>query len=274
MAFHSTPVLARTWCVTCLFVGCRAALPMDELTNLDDTLALVQQSMKARRRQSLGGAFLSPSSAATSTFVPFLGDSDCAAHPAMCLPPFNCHQTSHTALTQWSQEGWGKGGQPNWSIWCLDSRYEPYASKCAAGDLDGAGLVQYQLTTAGHYGEHIAELDASSCFMDGHCANTAVTNSTTAAEAIQMCDDRFGREVWTSYGKENSRPEDKIGFALEEIPSYSDGFTHPEQTRPFILAACAMGNYHCDIRYCQNYCQDEYYVRKYAYLEKKFAQAK
>jgi len=274
MAFRSTSTFPWSCCVLCFFVGCRGASLTDQLADLDDNLALIQQSMKARRRQTSDDALMFPSAGTASTFVPFLGDSDCAAHPAMCLPPFNCHQTSRTALTQWSQEGWGKGGRPNWSTWCLDARYEPYASKCAAGDLDGAGLVQYQLTTAGKFGEHTAEMDASYCFMDGHCTNTAVTNSTTLAEAIQMCDDRFGREAWTSYGKENSLPEHEIGFALEDLATLSNGFTDPKQTRPFILAACAMGNYHCDVRYCQHYCKSEHYARKYGYLEKKFARTK
>jgi len=227
--------------------------------------------MEPRRRHSAAPRAASPEVHAVdgAAGAAFLETKDCASYPAFCAAPFDCHKTNRLELHGWARNGWASEGRPNWKTWCLDSRYAPYAGRCAAGDLAGAALLQFQRTTAGEYGEHTMELDASACFMDGHCANAAVTSSTTVEEAVRMCDERFGRKAWSTFGSESSPPENRMGFALDGLTDYSNGFASVNQTRPYMLAACAMGNYHCDVMYCRHYCGDERYVRKYGHLLEK-----
>ena len=45
------------------------------------------------------------------------------------------------------------------------------------------------------------------------------------------------------------------------------GFKDQHLTQNFLKAACAMGNYHCDVMYCkETYCKKEYYVERYKHL--------
>merc|ERR1712183_376742 len=100
-------------------------------------------------------------------------------------------------------------------------------------------------------------MDASYCFMEGHCANTKVTLSTTLEEATHMCDKRYGRKAWTSVSFTNK-------ISSPTMVNQSSGFRDYNLTRTYALMACAMGNYHCDVIYCrETYCKNTTYSEKY-----------
>eukprot|EP00415_Alexandrium_ostenfeldii_P004556 UN4556 len=134
-------------------------------------------------------------------------------------------------------------------------------------DLVKAGHIQYQWSVDQKSG--IDELDGSYCFIEGHCTNEAVTNQTTVEEATQMCDERYGREGWSTVGSIKSMP--MMMEAMHTVPladtQGADGFHDARGTKLFLKLACAMGNYHCDVMYCkETYCKNPYYVKKYSHL--------
>jgi len=216
----------------------------------EDITSLLQQSFRVRDRGT--AEHLQPS-----------GKFDCAAHPSLCKAPFNCQDLTPADEQAWDLHGWAANGT-NWRIWCLMPHYDKYSSLCASGDIHGAARAQYLATTAGKFGKYTMEMDGSYCFIGGLCANTAVTNDTTLQEAEEMCDQRFGHEAWTTMNVQSSLSNHT---AQNDLKDLRHGFHSPLQTRPFLLAACAMGNYHCDVRMCQvGYCQDEYYVKKYGHF--------
>jgi len=262
--------------------GCNASDTDGASCAQDDETALIQKGLHVRHRHQRISDLESPvhehpqhhrpPSGNLLLSLAGEGDFDCEEHPRLCEAPFNCHEVSTSDIDRWLKEGVSAKGRPNYKLWCAVPHYEAYASKCVAGDLDGAGRAQFRLTTGGHFGPVTKEMDASACFMDGHCTNSEVTNDTTIDEAVQMCDDRFGREAWSRWGSESMPAQDHLDYSLPA--DMSTGYEGPEQTRPFMLAGCAMGNYHCDVRYCQEtYCKEEYYVQKYGHLLKRYGWA-
>jgi len=233
----------------------------------EDSIALLQQDVRAHRRKS---ATASGRLSILANLSQGHGQSpapafDCTAYPELCKAPFNCDQPLPPTETFLDiAQGIGSRGV-NLRSWCLSPSYAPYVSQCiGAGDLDGAAKTQFEMTTAGAFGEFTNELDGSYCFIEGHCTNTAVTNATTLEEATRMCDERYGHGAWAHAG---SLPE-TLATATATLDE-KNGFASSDQTRHFVLLACAMGNYHCDVRYChETYCKDEYYIRKYGHFLK------
>ena len=181
-----------------------------------------------------------------------LNQFDCEAYPKMCRAPFNCHRVPGlSADPSWlhgnASEGLAASG-PNLQAWCSVPMFEGYIHTCLVEkDLAKAARLQYEGTKAGKYGPYSYELDGSYCFIEGHCLNTRVSHGTTLEEASQMCDERYGRSRWANFGSWLSH--DVIG--LPEPKNASNGFDGQENTAPFLLAGCAMGNYHCDVMYCR-----------------------
>jgi len=244
----------------------------------DDETALIQQVLHVKHRHDRSPALQEEEELRQSLATNLvhrlleLGKFDCARYPSLCQAPFNCHEVDTADLRRWLQDGPAASGTPNYKLWCAIPHYQAYASRCAAGDLSGAGKIQFQMTNSGYFGQHVKELDGSYCFMEGHCANTNVTNTTTALEAVQMCDDRFGREAWSTWGSLSTPSEDQLGTHFPT--DMSGGYTSQAQTRPTVLAACAMGNYHCDVLSCrETYCKEEYFVNKYGRLLKEYGWA-
>jgi len=200
---------------------------------------------------------------------------DCAAHPKLCESPFECGSATLPSIIPNIFQGVAQNG-PNLQLWCAATEYENYVSECLAKkDLVSAAHTQYNDTVAGRFGPFTHELDGSYCFIEGHCLNEAVSSTTTLEEAAQMCDDRYGHERWASFGN----PLSQISMVRNVAPAIvgatlanlhgdpSGGFTGQSQTTDFLLAACAMGNYHCDVVYCkETYCKNEYYIKKYGHF--------
>jgi len=189
---------------------------------------------------------------------------DCQKYPAFCGAPFNCQLPHKPELPR------AKNEHANLETWCTQAQYYPYMKACVVDkDLKKAAQVQYQwsLDNRGPQGG-VDELDGSYCFMEGHCSNEAVTENTTMEEAEKMCDFRYGHKGWAHW--DLSQEPRAIASSLlfgKFLASNTTGFHDRKLTRFFLKAACAMGNYHCDVMYCkETYCKKDYYIKKYQHL--------
>uniref|UniRef100_A0A7S2ACV4 Uncharacterized protein n=1 Tax=Alexandrium andersonii TaxID=327968 RepID=A0A7S2ACV4_9DINO len=238
----------------------------------EDSLALLQHAVQPRRQQVTArlGFGDDPSSLPGAPGLPSMEELWCASFPSFCKEPFNCQNYTDYMALAWLEQGLAPDGKPNYFNWCSQSDSSAWMSKCAAGDLLGSAKTRYFLVNNGMYGGLKQELDGSACFLEGHCTNTAVTENTTAEETAAMCDKQYGHEAWTRFGSSHAPPENAIGFGMENgFADYRNGYLSHAQSRPFALASCAMGSFHCDVVYCrENYCKDEYYIKKYGHFLK------
>jgi len=193
---------------------------------------------------------------------------DCASNPHMCRAPFNCQSWGQKDRFDMMLNGVGKSGHANLRFWCDHAQYgQNLVKECLVNqDLKRSAQVVFDWTVAREDGTDL--LDASYCFIEGHCTNTAVTDNTTLEEAEAMCDERLGHEAWAS----SFLTKPALMAQLMEVQRKGgmdrrEGFRHTLLTGMFLKFACSMGNYHCDVQYCKHtYCQKEYYVKKFAHL--------
>eukprot|EP00416_Gambierdiscus_australes_P015127 CAMPEP_0171058920 /NCGR_PEP_ID=MMETSP0766_2-20121228/2837_1 /TAXON_ID=439317 /ORGANISM="Gambierdiscus australes, Strain CAWD 149" /LENGTH=255 /DNA_ID=CAMNT_0011514279 /DNA_START=35 /DNA_END=802 /DNA_ORIENTATION=- len=210
----------------------------------------------ATRAQALAAAAQAPPPSA-----PF----NCSRWPTLCQAPFDCQTWTPEEKTQYSIRGLASEGHSNPRSWCMSPQYHEYAVECLVKkDLVKAAHLQYKWSIDSHDG--IEELDGSYCFIEGHCSNLAVTNATTLEEADAMCDERYNHDDWTkmlSISKMHLMPN----LVDAQGASKTTGFHNPKLTQFYLMMACAMGNYHCDVMYCkETYCKMPYYVQKYGHL--------
>lgn len=185
---------------------------------------------------------------------------NCTHVPYFCREPFNCHKVPTKATIATAD------GHADYSGWC-DGNADHFARaavSCAAGDLSGYGRIIHQAQLSIQvgpvsFGKTVEGLDAHYCFAFGHCDNKEVTTQTTLREAEAMCDRRFGHEHWTQISKANlSLGPDHIKMGWHGMYFDETGETD------FAEMACAMGNYHCDVIYCQQeYCSKQEFIDKY-----------
>lgn len=193
---------------------------------------------------------------------------DCKAEPYLCQEPFRCN-------VEKSQEELDRlqiataDGHPDLSSWC-ESPYSKAANECFKGNLTGYATVMHRTQVATSNGNGgIEGMDAHYCFSFGHCDNTEVTVNTTLQEAEDMCDRRFGHDRWSNL---------TFDEAMGNLAFWPEGDLHlgldlsmhlgPKAEFAFAEMACAMGNYHCDVVYCQQeYCNAPEFVEKYGHLK-------
>mmetsp|Transcript_53131 Transcript_53131/g.99588 ORF Transcript_53131/g.99588 Transcript_53131/m.99588 type:complete len:238 (-) Transcript_53131:73-786(-) len=202
-----------------------------------------------------------------------LTEAICSTYPWMCSAPVDCRNEGgqivfeelKQMLDQLQRRVVNTPGQPNLRSWCVTPSYwEHFVPTCLVkGDLMASARKQFQWSVQRH---PIDEVDASYCFLMGHCENVEVTEETTREQAITMCNKRFPEpNGWQSVGF-NSPPK----VHLEMRPWITDEYTHlntTEQAEPYLKLACAQGNYHCDVMYCkETYCKTVYYRKKYQHL--------
>jgi hypothetical protein len=196
---------------------------------------------------------------------------DCQTYPTFCKAPFNCSTLSMDVAMQIMKskgnmiaEGIAVNG-PNFAAWCPNPAYASYVGECVANkDPIKAAHHLYSMTKRGELGEKASlEKDASMCFIEGFCADTRVTASTTVEEASQICDEKYGHDRWTNYGAESSN----------DRPGYEKGpfFTKRSETMPYAISTCAQGAYHCNVMYCkETHCKSVPMVAKYGHYSEKF----
>lgn len=194
---------------------------------------------------------------------------DCSSYPALCVEPFNC-QTSDGSQGIGPGAAIAKNGHANLQSWCQVPQYHEFVGQCIVEkDLVKAGHTQYTNTKAGKHGPNTFQMDGSYCFIEGHCLNQAVSENTTLEEAESQCDARYGHEAWTTMGDHQSHDTMTHLSFMSNLGKLdlSNGFPGKEGTQGFLLMACAMGNYHCDVMYCkETYCKDQDMIQKYGHF--------
>jgi len=190
---------------------------------------------------------------------------DCGKHPLLCKPPFNCQNWNIAEHAKYLELGVAADGKANLRMWCAFPSYDKYMDTCLV-QKDPVKAAQIQYTWAKEQQNGIDDMDASYCFIEGHCTNALVTNETTLEDTYEMCDSRFQRTHWTSFGSLAMTP--LILSKMDITPQdWSEGVKDPVTSRLFVQAACAMGNFHCDVMMCkETYCKDPRYVRKFGHL--------
>lgn len=255
-------------CLSLLGVACLASCRAET----DDAASLVQARVEAEAGSELGTSRMDwmhnifGNRTKKAQTPKKKSRVDCDLHPDLCKEPFNCQDFGRKDDFDWMVNGMAKNGHANPHAWCASVDYEPYAKQCLqTKDLMTAAWTQYNWTRDTH--PWILEIDASYCFIEGHCTNTAVTEHTTLDEADKMCDERFGKEAWNKFPSLFKSDLGRFTSHLTQIKP-KDGFHSREATKFFMHAACAMGNYHCDVIYCrETYCKMPHYQQNYKHLE-------
>jgi len=197
---------------------------------------------------------------------------NCSRHPMFCHPEVNCADAPITTdeRAAWDMKLATEDGHANLRSWCMVyPKYTTPLQKCVL-ERDPKGYSQEAF--AAQKKANLVMADAVYCFVAGHCNNTAVTASTTMLEAEAICDAKYGHDRWTNVGFREfvgvlNRAQRTMAAQtqnlLEHRSSWAD-LVHLARHESDISAmtACAMGNYHCDVVYCQDhYCHDESYAR-------------
>jgi len=202
------------------------------------------------------------------------GGVDCALHPMFCAPKLNC---AGQPLTPAEREGLGsrlasRDGRANLRSWC--AAYPKYASsvqKCIVDeDLAGYARAMYESQKQ----LKLLEPDAAYCFAVGHCNNTALAASATLEQAEAFCDQQYGHAAWTSIGWNQMHKVMDVAqeFVSGEVPTSLASWAAKvavikNMSSVSALTACAMGNLHCDVQYCQqNFCGDTTYRARFGNL--------
>jgi len=244
----------------------RVRMPLDGLLSMllacfvraarvNDEFALAQLSVIPRHSHPLGGTKADvgagPAEADVEAAVGFLGAAgrvDCNATPEVCHDGlFECQDWNFMEfdLRDITAPSSGSGararssrrGHPNPHSMCTAS-YLPAWYQCLKGDPVKGAHMTYEIQGD----DKIRTIDASYCFAAGHCNNTKVNNGTKLNQAEEMCDAIYGHEAW-------------VGFGFAHILGAKA--TDVGRTNKWAQLACAMGNWHCDVMYCQEmYCHN------------------
>jgi len=194
---------------------------------------------------------------------------NCSQHPSLCEAPLDCNSKPVTMeeVARWTAVGFAtEDGHSNLRIWCtLPGFADSLVKNCLTNhDLKTHAQVAFDGQVA-HGGD---QLDGSYCFMEGHCTNMNVTYDTTVEEAEALCDAKYGHETWTSFKLSDF---DIVEELHPNATSTVTGFHSRAITAAYGIAACAMGNFHCDVIYCRDtYCKKPEYVEKYGHYLKDF----
>lgn len=188
--------------------------------------------------------------------------TNCTERPAYCGAPLHCE----VPPTEDEMLGWviqfAQPEQPNLKSWCGQYAFASgVVEQCLKNrDLALAGKLTFEAQKA----TNTDELDASYCFIAGHCDpdGPAVANNATVEDGVKLCDAKFGPAGWTTafgagglFVKMNTSAQ---------LVSHTCGFLSRDLAMDFGKLACAMGNWHCDVIYCrESYCNNPYYAGRY-----------
>eukprot|EP00408_Alexandrium_pacificum_P042150 CAMPEP_0171239720 /NCGR_PEP_ID=MMETSP0790-20130122/44118_1 /TAXON_ID=2925 /ORGANISM="Alexandrium catenella, Strain OF101" /LENGTH=259 /DNA_ID=CAMNT_0011706093 /DNA_START=37 /DNA_END=816 /DNA_ORIENTATION=+ len=171
---------------------------------------------------------------------------NCTRFPEACKPPFNCHlgpkEIGEGKLTVSTPEG-----HADYQTWCDMPFYVEAAMACSKGDLRGYGRLMHE--SQNNMSRVIQGIDAHYCFAFGHCDNEDIGPTATLSTMEAKCDERFGHETWTK--------QTHVAFSIRDVKiTLGNGVYMTGNTiQSFAMAACGMGNFHCDAVYCkQEYC--------------------
>eukprot|EP00439_Symbiodinium_sp_Y106_P040601 s1756_g4.t8 len=212
---------------------------------------------------------------------------DCKKFPMFCTKKLNCSKDllmSHELQTPASEDPLTESeksametriatssGKANLRSWCRAyPMYSTSMQKCIVeSDSRGYGREMFKSQQK----LKLTSADAIYCFVSGHCNNTQVTEKTTMQEAEGICNKLYGQR-WTELGWKDYMAV--LARALEvatkhHIPKEWN-FTGwgslvkiaRHEAGISAMTACAMGNFQCDVTYCQmNYCHNDRFRAKF-----------
>mmetsp|Transcript_53237 Transcript_53237/g.137668 ORF Transcript_53237/g.137668 Transcript_53237/m.137668 type:complete len:346 (+) Transcript_53237:72-1109(+) len=201
---------------------------------------------------------------------------NCSEYPVFCDSKLNC---SGNPITVAESVAWGKqlvtaDGHANLRSWCMV--YPMYATSVSKCIVEDSKLEYAQAMYKDQSKAQLTEADAVYCFVAGHCNNTEVTVNTTLQEAEGICSERYGdrwKDVgWADFMGVVSRARAEMSSTKqawsEGRASWSELVALARQEAEIsAMAACAMGNYQCDVFYCKvNYCQNDDYLQRFGNL--------
>lgn len=236
---------------------------------LNPDLVALRTGGKHQRASLINEAWAIPADGTTSALqgaaIPGTDDIDCETTPTICatLPTYDavmrsCDDAEVSPINVTKRIAY-LDGRPNphwmcspggeklvpgwfWPVQCLAKGYsDPQVAIEAAQWSVEAG---------------VGGLDASTCFLAGHCADTTVTNETTFEDMELICDSKFGHDNWTSVGFDDILPRDPFAISPQDWVR--------DAPRIYTMVSCAMGAYRCDVTYCkETYCKDPDYIEKF-----------
>uniref|UniRef100_A0A7S1RB68 Uncharacterized protein n=1 Tax=Alexandrium catenella TaxID=2925 RepID=A0A7S1RB68_ALECA len=171
----------------------------------------------------------------------------CKSRPEICHDGlFNCEKKTPTEEYN-HQITKDTDGHPNPHTLCSKTLQVNSFKKCIIDrDLDAHAEMMFK------YNEQQREFDATYCFAAGHCNNTAVKANTTLKEAEAMCDQVYGRGIWS-------------GIGYEALNGQRN--SHGGRKNPFAHVACAEGRWHCDVHYCREMiCKEDLWRYRFGML--------
>lgn len=198
---------------------------------------------------------------------------DCKKFPMFCTKKLNCSKDPLTESEKTALETRiaSSSGKANLRSWCRAyPMYSTSMEKCIVeGDSRGYGREMFKSQQK----LKLTSADAIYCFVSGHCNNTQVTEKTTMQEAEGICNKLYGQR-WTELGWKDYMAV--LARALEvatkhHIPKEWN-FTGwgslvkiaRHEAGISAMTACAMGNFQCDVTYCQmNYCHNDRFRAKF-----------
>uniref|UniRef100_A0A7S1RUD5 Uncharacterized protein n=1 Tax=Alexandrium catenella TaxID=2925 RepID=A0A7S1RUD5_ALECA len=178
----------------------------------------------------------------------------------LCQAPFHCEEghwnTAEVLATA--------DGRANYRSWCgneLPFRNEEGAIKCSQGKLEEYGhtILRSDAMRDVHSYKGQAffkSIFAHHCFAQGFCDDTKVTVNTTVEESEALCDERYGRENWSTLA--GKKIKQMLWYDTVEL--LDDGGVHmsPQLERYYAMSGCAQGVHHCDVHWCkQFFCPEE-----------------
>lgn len=170
--------------------------------------------------------------------------SDCEEYPARCKEPFNCNLDP---VLPYEQILWNSGsiatpdGHPNPRVFCRDGwdtfSRPVYTRTMSCYNNEKNWREQY-------YMWHFREADQKQkddtmdlCYKEKLC-DTGVANVSSIEEQERLCDQKYGREAWTSV---NFGQEHTYKSVSRNIASSFKG-----------KMSCAMGTFQCDALFCRD----------------------
>jgi len=190
----------------------------------------------------------------------------CSEYPWMCQAPFNCESWEAYDTYYVAKYGVGNRTGSNLRSWCMPGldHYGPYLNKCLVEkDLKAAAETLFNT----QYEKALDDIDASWCFLEGHCTNKLVTDDTNPNDAELMCDYRFQHKHWVmNFNSALKKVLDNTTIQPTLVTA-AEGIKSQRVARYMTKLSCAQGTYHCDVMYCKHqYCKNEFYVNKFKKL--------
>mmetsp|Transcript_167734 Transcript_167734/g.533336 ORF Transcript_167734/g.533336 Transcript_167734/m.533336 type:complete len:384 (+) Transcript_167734:84-1235(+) len=185
---------------------------------------------------------------------------NCSEYPVFCDSKLNCSGNPMTASDRaaWEKQLATPDGHANLRSWCMV--YPMYATSVSKCIVEDSKLEYAQAMYKDQSKAQLTEADAVYCFVAGHCNNTEVTVNTTLQEAEGICSERYG-DRWKGVGWADFMGV--VARAREEMSSTKQAWSEGraswselvalarQEAEISAMAACAMGNYQCDVFYCQ-----------------------